>query len=245
MLDRLEGAQAELQAANKELEAFSYSVSHDLRAPLRAVDGFSRLLLENYASQLDDKGHDYLERVRNGAQTMGMLIDDMLRLSRVTRAPLQPTAVELDTMARDIVMNLRNSEPNRHVQVEVAEGLHTYGDLGLLRIALENLLGNAWKYTGKTADAHISFDAESMNGETVFRVRDNGAGFDMKLADKLFGPFQRLHYKHDFEGTGIGLATVARIIHRHGGRVWAEGEVGKGACFYFTIRNTGEPAAVS
>lgn len=232
---RVKTRTAELEVVNKELEAFSYSVSHDLRAPLRAVDGFSQALLEDYSDQLDNTGKNYLQRVRNGAQNMGALIDDMLKLSRVTRMPLQPTEVDLSAMARKIVAQLCDDQPDREIGIDIADGLRAYGDAGLLRIVLENLLDNAWKYTGKTAQAHISFEAEQQDGEAVFRVRDNGAGFDMKFVDKLFGAFQRLHHRDEFEGTGVGLATIQRIVHRHGGRVWAEAEPGMGATFRFTV----------
>lgn len=225
----------QLEATNTELEAFSYSVSHDLRAPLRAIDGFSQLLLEDCAAQLNDDGKDYLDRVRSAAQHMGQLIDDMIELARVTRAPMQARDVDLTTMAREIVAHLREVEPARQVQVDIADGLRGLGDPRLLRVALENLLGNAWKYTGKSAAAHISFDAQQKINETVFRIRDNGAGFDMKFASRMFSAFQRMHRKDEFEGTGIGLATVARIVRRLGGRIWAEAEPNKGAVFYFTL----------
>jgi PAS domain S-box-containing protein len=226
---------AQLEAANKELEAFSYSVSHDLRAPLRAVDGFSQALVEDYGVQLDATGNSYLQRVRAGAQHMGALIDDMLKLARVSRAPLQPEDIDVSDMALAIMARLSEDNPTRKVELDIAEGLHGHADPGLLRIALENLLSNAWKYTAKTPEAHISLDSTRLGKETVFRIRDNGVGFDMKFADKLFGAFQRMHHKNEFEGTGVGLATVARIIHRHGGRVWAEAEPGKGATFFFTL----------
>ena len=232
---RVKARTADLEAANKELEAFSYSVSHDLRAPLRAVDGFSQALLEDYGDQLDNTGKNYLQRVRTGTQNMGILIDDMLKLAQITRAPLQPADVDLSAMAHEIVAQLRHGEPGRDIRIDIAEGLRAYGDSGLLRVVLDNLLDNAWKYTSKNAAAHLSFDAVERAGETVFCVRDNGAGFDMKFAGKLFGAFQRLHRRDEFEGTGIGLATTARIVHRHGGRVWAEAEPGKGAAFYFTL----------
>jgi len=235
MLDRLARANSELQYANRELEAFSYSVSHDLRAPLRAVDGFTQALAEDYGDTLDVTGRDYLARVRNGAQNMERLIDDLLKLSLITRASLQPADVNLTSMAREVAANLRNSEPHRDVRIDIAEGLRCQGDPGLMRIVLENLLGNAWKYTSKTPQACITFDTESGAAETVYRVRDNGAGFEMKFAGKLFGAFQRLHQKAEFEGSGIGLATVARIVYRHRGRVWAEAEPGKGACISFTL----------
>lgn len=228
-----------LQIANKELEAFSYSVSHDLRAPLRAVDGFSQVLIEDYGDKLDESGLNYLQRVRTGAQNMGVLIDDMLKLARVTRVPLKPADVDLSAMALEIISQFRQLEPDRNIDIDVTDGLRAQGDPGLLRVALENLLGNAWKYTGETVAAHITFDAEQCDGKTVFCVRDNGVGFDMKFANKLFGPFQRLHRQDEFEGTGIGLATVARIIHRHGGRVWAEAAPYRGATFFFTL---GQPA---
>jgi PAS domain S-box-containing protein len=226
---------AALEAANRELEAFSYSVSHDLRAPLRAVDGFSRILAEDYAAQLNAEARGYIDRVRGAVQRLGVLIDELLELSRIGRAAMHVTPVDLSALAADVVAQLRHGEPARAVAVDIAAGLSARGDARLLRLVLENLLGNAWKYTGKTAHARISFDAERRDEETVFRVRDNGAGFDMKYSGKLFGAFQRLHRKEEFEGTGVGLATVARIVHRHGGRVWAEGEPGKGATFFFTL----------
>jgi signal transduction histidine kinase len=184
---------------------------------------------------LDNAGRNYLSRIRSGAQHMSRLIDDLLKLSRVTRQPLQPEAVDLSHLAREIAAALKEAAGTREVKVNIADGLYAYGDPGLLRIALENLLGNAWKYTGKVADPYISFDASEQNGEQVFCVRDNGAGFDMKFADKLFGAFQRLHHKDEFEGTGIGLATVQRIINRHGGRIWAEAAPAQGASFCFTL----------
>jgi PAS domain S-box-containing protein len=226
---------AELALINHELEAFSYSVSHDLRAPLRAIDGFSQALLEDYSEKLDDTGKNYLKRVRNGAQRMSDLIDDLLKLSRVTRSPMQSAAVDISRLSRDIVEDLRLAHPERQVSVSIQSQLGAKGDPGLLRSALANLLGNAWKYSSRRPDACIEFGASVVDGETVFFVRDNGAGFDMQYADKLFGAFQRLHGPNEFEGSGIGLATVQRIIHRHGGRVWAEGWAGRGAVFYFTL----------
>ncbi len=225
----------ELTAANRELEAFSYSVSHDLRAPLRAIDGFSQALLEDYGGHLDATGLDYLRRVRAAAQRMAVLIDDLLQLARVTRSPLQPAPVDLTRMAAEVLATLQEQQPERKVEVTIQPGLTAWGDPGLLRTVLENLLGNAWKYTGRTAEARIVIGSERMDGETVFHVRDNGAGFDMRYADKLFGAFQRLHHPSEFEGTGIGLATVQRIIHRHGGRVWAQSMPGEGATFLFTL----------
>jgi len=226
---------AELEETNKELESFSYSVSHDLRAPLRSIDGFSHALLEDYAMQLDDVGKSYLHRVRNGAQRMGRLIDDMLSLSRVMRHELNRKDINLGEMAQAVINKLQDYEPQRRVDVDIVAGIHGWGDAHLIDIALDNLLGNAWKYTGKTDQAHIEFGLTEKNDKKIYHVRDNGVGFDMKYADKLFGSFQRLHKADEFEGTGIGLATVARIISRHGGELWAEGVVGHGATFYFTL----------
>ena len=225
----------ELAAANRELEAFAYSVSHDLRAPLRAIDGFSQALLEDYGERLDGPGLDYLRRVRAASQRMAALIDDLLQLSRLTRAPLQPRVLDISSMARDILAELQEQQSGRHVQVEIQPGLQVWGDHGLLRTALQNLLDNAWKYTSKTANARIEVGCEEADAGKVFYVRDNGAGFDMRYADKLFGPFQRLHHPSEYEGTGIGLATVQRIIHRHGGHIWAESSPGQGATFYFSL----------
>jgi PAS domain S-box-containing protein len=230
----------ELRAVNGELEAFSYSVSHDLRAPLRAIDGFSKVVLERFGGQLDAQGRNYLERVRAGSQRMGRLIDDLLRLSRISRADLRPQPVDLASLAREALAELRARDPSRPVEVEVPDRLPAHGDADLLRVALGNLLGNAWKFTGKRADARIALGREEHGGETVYYVRDNGAGFDMRYASKLFAPFQRLHDAGDFEGTGVGLATVQRVLARHGGRAWAEGRVGEGATVFFTL---GGPAA--
>ncbi len=226
----------ELEAANSELEAFSYSVSHDLRAPLRSIDGFSLALVEDYGDKLDGSAMGYLKRVRGAAQKMGMLIDDMLQLSRVTRTELAHADVDLSVMAEQIVSGLRASEPGREVGVSIESGLIAMGDAGLFYIMLQNFLGNAWKFTKGKSDAFIEFGSMRQDGERVLFVRDNGAGFDMRYASKLFGAFQRLHTEDEFPGTGIGLATVQRIVNRHGGRVWAEGEVKKGACFYFVLK---------
>lgn len=229
-----------LQAANRELESFSYSVSHDLRAPLRAIDGFSLALIEDYGSRMDSTGLDYLQRVRNGAQRMGMLIDDMLQLSRVNRTPLQMEDVDLSAMARSVMDELRAGEPERKVTLTLDPDIRVRGDPRQLRMLLDNLLGNAWKFTSREEMAHISF--RRMDGDPkVFYIQDNGVGFDMRHADKLFGAFQRLHQVSDFPGTGIGLATVQRIINRHGGSIWARAEEGKGATFYFSL----DPAATS
>lgn len=232
---QLQRRSAELELINHELEAFSYSVSHDLRAPLRAIDGFSRILLDDYADRLDDVGRDRLGRVRRAAQHMGTLIDDLLKLSRVSRTELHREAVDLGALARDIMAELQRQSPERQADVSIADHLEAWGDRGLLRIVLDNLLGNAWKFTGRRDAARISLAAETRDGECVYVVEDNGAGFDMAYADKLFGVFQRLHDTGQFPGTGIGLATVQRIIHKHGGRIWAESEVDKGTRFYFTL----------
>ena len=226
---------AQLEAANKELESFSYSVSHDLRAPLRSIDGFSQALLEDCADKLDPKSVDHLHRVRAAAQRMGILIDDLLQLSRVGRTGLRRHRVSLSDIARSIVAELQRHDPDRQVQVDIEEGLIADVDDHLIRIALDNLIGNAWKFTAKVTRPSVQLRRDSNGEAPVYFVRDNGAGFDMAHTDKLFRPFQRLHRDCDFPGTGIGLATVQRVIARHGGRVWAEGAVGEGATIYFTI----------
>lgn len=226
---------AQLEATNRELEAFSYSISHDLAAPLRSIDGFSQILLEDYAEVLDHEGKDYLSRVRASSQHLGLLIDALLKLSRMTRREIRRESVDLSLTAENIAQVLRISQPDRQAEFVIADGLSIDGDAWLLRIALENLLGNAWKFTGKSLPARIEFGAVEHEGTLAYFVRDNGAGFDMTYADKLFGAFQRLHTFEEFPGTGIGLATVQRIVHRHGGQAWAEGRVGQGATFYFTL----------
>jgi light-regulated signal transduction histidine kinase (bacteriophytochrome) len=226
---------AQLEAVNKELEAFSYSVSHDLRAPLRGIDGFSQALLEDYHDKLDEEGRHYLQRVRHGAQRMGQLIDDLLRLSRVSRAEVIRQRVDLSDLSRRILRELAEAHPERSAQVTVASGLTVEADPRLLAIALENLLANAWKFTAPRPEAVIEVGKDEVEGEPVFWVRDNGAGFDMAYVSKLFSAFQRLHSSEQFEGTGIGLAIVHRIIRRHGGRIWAEGRPGEGATFRFTL----------
>jgi signal transduction histidine kinase len=233
---------SELRALNDELAAFAYSVSHDLRAPLRSIDGFSQILLEDKGEALGDDGRQHLERVRAAATRMGALIDDMLLLSRLTRDEMSPRSVDLTALARAVVDDLREREPQRTVEFESNGTLPARGDERLLRIALTNLLANAWKFTRGRDPAHVRFGLETRAGEPVFFVKDDGVGFDMRYSQKLFGAFQRLHNTRDFEGTGIGLATVQRIVHRHGGRVWAESEVGKGATFYFTLPPA-DPAA--
>jgi len=232
---RLARDNATLQGLNRELEGFSYSVSHDLRAPLRSIDGFSKALLEDYADTLDETGRDYLMRVRRAAQRMGNLIDDLLKLARVSRADLHTDLVDLSLVARRICADLKQRDPQRKVAIEIASDLQVRGDPRLLQIALENLLENAWKFTSKQASAEIEFGQTIRDGEKLFFVRDNGAGFDMAHADKLFGVFQRLHAMTEFEGTGIGLATVQRIVYKHGGRVWGEAETNRGAVFFFAL----------
>jgi signal transduction histidine kinase len=231
----LERSAAQLAAANSELETFVYSVSHDLRAPLRSIDGFSRVLLSKYLARLDAEGQDYLERVRAATQRMGQLIDDVLALSRVTLAEMRREPIDLSRLAEAILGDLATAHPDRAVDISIAPGLRTQGDPVLLRAALENLLTNAWKFSGKVPRAKIEFASMEKDGRRVYYVRDNGAGFDMAYADKLFGVFQRLHSTTEFEGTGVGLATVQRILRRHGGTIWADARPGEGATFFFTL----------
>jgi len=228
---------AELTAANRELESFAYSISHDLRAPLRSIDGFSHLLADEYGERLDAQGRDYLGRVRRAAQRMGGLIDDILDLSRITRQEMRRVRVNLGQIAEDLIDERHRVEPQHRVEVALAADCIASGDPQLLRVMLQNLLENAWKYSSKADAPRIEFGCEQSAGETVYFVRDNGVGFDMKYADRIFSPFQRLHKPEEFEGSGIGLATVARIVHRHGGRIWTESEPGKGATFRFTLGN--------
>ena len=239
---RVDDRTAQLKAANAELESFAYSVSHDLRAPLRAIDGFSLALLEEYEDKLDDTAGDYLRLVRDASQKMGILIDDLLRLSRATRSEMIVEPTDLSALARTVIDELRNNDPSRNVRITIAGQAVADADERLMRIALENLLRNAWKFTGQREHSKIEFGIEQRGEAQVYFVRDNGAGFDMEYADKLFLPFQRLHPQSDFEGTGIGLALVHRIVTRHGGTIWAEGAVGKGATFYFTL-STARPEA--
>ncbi len=227
---------AQLQAVNKELEAFSYSVSHDLRSPLRTIDGFSQAVLEFYGELLDERGKDYLQRVRNGTQQMGQLIDDMLNLSRLTRGEMEiQTDIDLSGMVEGMAQELQHRNPERNADFIIEKGLTVNADKRLLKAALQNLLDNAWKFTGKKPRAMIEFGRTEYQGKNVFFIKDNGAGFDMKYAHKMFGAFQRLHAITEFSGTGVGLATVQRIIHRHGGEIWAEGTPDEGATFYFTL----------
>jgi light-regulated signal transduction histidine kinase (bacteriophytochrome) len=233
--ERVRERTAQLEAANKELEAFSYSVSHDLRAPLRAIDGFSHLLADEHSARLDATARGYIERIRTATQRMGTLIDELLNFSRLSRAELRREPVNLSELARDIAAELARAEPERSVALSIEPGLTAVGDALLLRAVMYNLLGNAWKYTRNAPRPRIKVGATTSNGKRCYYVRDNGAGFDMQYADKLFAPFQRLHRPQEFEGSGIGLANVARIVHRHGGEVWAEAEVDRGATFYFTL----------
>ena len=225
----------ELERKNRELEAFSYSVSHDLRAPLRGIDGYSQALLEDYAGTLDETAQGYLRSVRAGVSRMAALIEDMLALSRVSRADLRRERVDLSAEVHHVMAELQRADPGRQVELVIQPGLQVAADPRLMRIALENLLGNAWKFTGKVAKARIDFSVTDGDDGPVYLVRDNGAGFNMRYAGKLFRPFQRLHSEGQFVGTGIGLATVHRVVERHGGRVWAEGVVGDGATFFFTL----------
>jgi PAS domain S-box-containing protein len=233
---RVRDRTAELEAANRELEAFCYSVSHDLRAPLRALDGFSDELMRTYPGKvLDERGLHYLERIRAGTQRMGRLIDDLLQLSRLSRGEMRRERTDLTALVQGIATDLRQQEPSRSVAIRVQPGLTAWGDAGLLRIALENLLGNAWKFTSKNPAATIEVGQAESQGIPTFFVRDDGAGFDMAHASKLFRAFQRLHQERDFPGNGVGLATVQRVIRRHGGQVWGEGVPDGGATFFFTL----------
>ncbi len=226
----------ELSTVNTELESFNYSVSHDLRAPLRSVNGFCQILIEDYADRLDDEGRDYLQRMSKSCQRMGELIDDLLQLSRTSRVPIHRVTVDLSSLAQAIAADLHKTEPGRQVEFAIEDDLMVNGDEHLLRVVLKNLLDNAWKFTRYREAATIEVGAfQQEDGRPVYFIRDNGAGFDMNYADKLFGAFQRLHSEKEFEGTGIGLATVARIVNRHGGQVWAEGAVDEGATFYFSL----------
>jgi light-regulated signal transduction histidine kinase (bacteriophytochrome) len=244
--ERVRQRTAELESANRELQTFSYSVSHDLRAPLRSIDGFSQALLDDYADKLDEEGRGHLHRVRSAAQRMGQLIDDMLRLARINRSDMRWADVNLSQVAEQVAADLKRGEPARQAAFIIAPGCVAHGDAALLRIVLENVLGNAWKYTGRKPSARIEFGVQGTPDGPAYFVRDNGCGFDMKYVHKLFGAFQRLHDTSQYPGTGVGLASVQRVIHRHGGRVWIEGKVDEGTTLYFTLPkrrsppNTGE-----
>lgn len=232
---RVRDRTAQLESANCELESFSYSVSHDLRAPLRSLDGFSQAILEEYSDQLDEKGKDYLGRIRLASQRMGHLIDDMLKLSRLTRSEMRLENVDLTDIAREIGDELRKAEPGRKVEFIIEEGVTAWGDLPLLRTVMQNLLSNSWKFTSRHDNGVIQFGVSEMAGKKIYFVKDDGAGFDMAYSDKLFTPFQRLHSTAEFPGTGIGLVIAKRILKRHGGDIWATAETEKGATFYFSF----------
>jgi PAS domain S-box-containing protein len=240
--ERVRQRTAELEAATRELDAFAYSVSHDLRAPLRSLNGFSELLQEDYQDALDEQARDYLRRIQTNASRMAQMIDDLLDLSRASRTELRREPTDLTTLAHDVIGDLRAAEPDRQVQVSIAGALAESGDPHLVRLILQNLLGNAWKFTANRPDARIDFAAVHDGGTQVFVVRDNGAGFDMRFADKLFDAFQRLHTASQFDGSGIGLAIVHRIVNRHGGGIWAHSEPDRGAEFSFTLAPP-QPAA--
>jgi PAS domain S-box-containing protein len=232
---RVQERTAELQFANKEMEAFCYSISHDLRAPLRSIRGYSEIVLQEYGEKLDGRCGDYLKRACDSAGHMNQLLDDLLRLSVISRGELQREATDLSELAEKVVTNLKSAEPQRRIKCKIGRALHARGDARLLQIALGNLLSNAWKFTSKKTDAVVEFGSSDRDGERVFFVRDNGEGFEMEWKHRLFGVFERLHSTKDFPGTGIGLAIVQRIIQRHGGRIWAEGKRQHGATFYFTL----------
>ncbi len=237
MNETLQQHSTQLEALNREMEAFTYSVSHDLRAPLRAIDGFSEALLEDYGDRFDDEGTHYLTRLRHGAQRMGRLIDDLLNLSRITRRDLSFEAVDLSALGREIAEELCQLEPERSVAFNIAPALTARGDRALIRLALYNLLANAWKFTSKRPDARIELGRQAEETHPpIFFVRDNGAGYDMAYSNNLFKAFHRLHREAEFSGTGVGLATVQRIVHRHGGTIWSHGEIERGATFYFTLQ---------
>jgi len=227
----------ELEAINKELEAFSYSVSHDLRAPLRSIDGFSNKILKDYSNLFDDQGKDYFNRVMNASHKMGHLIDDLIKLARISRIDMKMEEINLSDMAISIISELKELNPERAVSIYVQDNMIVTGDRNLMHVAMNNLLGNAWKYSKNKAETEIEFTTIQKDGQIIYFIRDNGAGFDMRYVDKLFGAFQRLHSLSEFEGTGIGLATVQRIIRRHQGTIWAESEVDKGTTFFFTLLN--------
>jgi signal transduction histidine kinase len=232
---RVKERTAELQAVNRELEAFAYSISHDLRAPLRGIDGFSHVLLEDYSNVLDDQGQHYLQRVRTATQNMGQLIDDLLKLSHIGRQSINKETINIETVAREVYKTLEHERKNRNVNLTVHQCPTVLADPRLVEIVFTNLFSNALKFTLKRDTAEIEVGCETKDEQTIFFIKDNGAGFDMKYTDKLFTPFQRLHRKEDFEGTGIGLAIVQRIINRHGGEIWVESEPGLGTTFYFTL----------
>jgi light-regulated signal transduction histidine kinase (bacteriophytochrome) len=226
---------AELAASNQELEAFSYSVSHDLRAPVRRIEGLIQAVIEDFASQMNQAGKDFLEKIRESTGEMNQLIEEFLKLARIARQELDKTELDMSRLAAEVTDDLARTDPGRKVMVNIHPGLKAMGDTRLIRIVLQNLLGNAWKYTGKNPSAEIEFACRKDHHQAIFFIRDNGVGFDMNHYDKLFAPFMRLHSDDQFTGTGIGLATVKRIIVKHGGKIWAQSEPGKGSTFYFTF----------
>ncbi len=232
---RLDELEAELDAANDELAGLSYAIGHDFRAPVRAIKGFSEAVLADYGAELDPKGQDYLRRVSAAASRLSTLIDDLLNLSQITRAAMHREPVDLSSLAHAVTRDLAQAAPTRQVNSVIADGLQAIGDERLLRIALDCLLGNAWKFSGKVEHATVEFGSRQIDGEETYFVRDNGAGFDPKYATRLFSPFQRLHAEEDFEGRGMGLAIVRRVVGRHGGRVWADSAAGQGATVFFTL----------
>jgi light-regulated signal transduction histidine kinase (bacteriophytochrome) len=225
----------ELEAKNAELESFAYSVSHDLRAPLRSLDGFSKLLIEDAGDKLNGVEQDYLQRICKAAQRMGQIIDDLLQLSRINRVSFTPRQVNLSNLVKSSFDKLRETEPARKVEIDIEPDIQVRGDASLLDIALQNLVNNSWKYTSKKHHPKIRFGTTTVDGERAYYIKDNGVGFDTRYSEKLFGPFQRLHGIDEFPGTGIGLATVKRIVNRHGGQVWANSKVNKGTTLYFTL----------
>jgi signal transduction histidine kinase len=243
--ERVRARTRQLEEANREHKAFAYTISHDLRGPLRTLSGFSEVLLEDYAGELDATARDYLTRIQNGAHSMGALIEGLLKLSRVNQAEINNERLDLSAMCAELIEELRDHEPDREIEVHIQPSVYADGDRHLLRDALSNLIGNAWKFTARTPRAQISFGAGHRNGTTVYYVRDNGAGFEPAYADKLFAPFQRLHNSREFAGAGIGLSTVQRIIQRHDGTVWASGEKDAGATFYFTLHSRDRTSGTS
>ena len=229
---------AKLELVNKELESFAYSAAHDLRTPLRSIDGFSQILMEDYGHKLDPAGKKYLEIIRTDSQRMGQLIDDILHLSKISRSSLKLLPINLSDTVAEIGASFKCTEPERHVDLIIQQDCKAVADLNLMRIAMENILSNAWKFTNKQRNPKIEFGIELHEDHPVYFVRDNGIGFDMQYSSKLFGAFQRLHPIHEFPGNGIGLATVQRIIQRHGGKIWIEGRLNEGATVYFTLPQT-------
>ncbi len=233
--EQLQMLNENLISSNRELEAFSYTVSHDLRSPLHTIHGYTQLMLEDYTERLEPEALGFLETILSASKNMAQLIDDLLKFSRSGRAVLTKVDVDLSNMANQVIQTIRQRDPLRNVHVKIAEGISGYADKNLMGVILDNLLGNAWKYSGKNSEAEIEFGQTEIEGEKVYFIKDNGAGFDMEKADTMFSPFERFHTTAEFPGTGVGLATVRRILEKHDGRIWAESEVGKGSIFYFTL----------